>query len=77
VRDTALLALLSLQVLRTVEGPGAKVDDMWRRDEQWALLVRCSGHDPPIFLREDLPRQCTLTARRAVSALTRSACLCL
>ena len=46
-----MLALLSLQVLRTVEIWRANVDDVQRRDDQWALLVRGKGHDRLIFLR--------------------------
>ena len=54
LRDRALLALLSLQVLRTVEITRANVDDLQRRDEQWALLVRGKGHDRLIYLRADV-----------------------
>jgi site-specific recombinase XerD len=54
LRDKALLALLSLQVLRTVEITRANVDDLQQRDEQWALLVRGKGHDRLIYLREDV-----------------------
>jgi integrase/recombinase XerD len=54
LRDKALLALLSLQGLRTVEITRANVDDLQRRDEQWALLVRGKGHDRLIYLREDV-----------------------
>jgi site-specific recombinase XerD len=54
LRDKALLALLSLQVLRTVEIARANIDDLQRRDEQWALLVRGKGHDRLIYLREDV-----------------------
>jgi len=53
-RDKALLALLSLQVLRTVEIARANVDDLQRRDEQWALLVHGKGHDRLIYLRQDV-----------------------
>ena len=41
--DKALLALLSLQVLRTVEIARANADDLQGRDEQLALLVRGKG----------------------------------
>lgn len=54
LRDKALLALLSLQVLRTVEIARANVDDLQRRDEQWTLLVRGKGHDPLIYLGQDV-----------------------
>jgi len=54
LRDKALLALLSLQVLRTVEITRANVDDLQPRDEQWALLVRGKGHDRLIYLRQDV-----------------------
>jgi site-specific recombinase XerD len=54
LRDRALLALLSLQVLRTVEITRANVDDLQRRDEQWACLVRGKGHDRLIYLRQDV-----------------------
>lgn len=43
LRDKALLALLSLQVLRALEITRANVDDLQRRDDQWVLLVRASG----------------------------------
>lgn len=49
LRDKALLALLSLQVLRTVEITRANVDDLQRRDEQWTLLVRGKRHDRLIY----------------------------
>jgi site-specific recombinase XerD len=54
LRDKAMLALLSLQVLRTVEIWRSNVDDVQRRDDQWALLVRGKGHDRLIFLRADV-----------------------
>ena len=54
LRDKALLALLSLQVLRTVEIWRSNVDDVQRRDDQWALLVRGKGHDRLIYLRTDV-----------------------
>ncbi len=54
LRDKALLALLSLQVLRTVEITRANVDDLTRRDDQWVLLVRGKGHDRVIYLRQDV-----------------------
>ena len=49
-----MLALLSLQVLRTVEIWRSNVDDVQRRDDQWALLVRGKGHDRLIYLRADV-----------------------
>jgi hypothetical protein len=33
-------------VLRTVGITRSNVDDLQRRDTQWALLVRGKGHDP-------------------------------
>ncbi|MBV9324844.1 MAG: tyrosine-type recombinase/integrase [Chloroflexi bacterium] len=54
LRDKALLALLSLQVLRTVEITRANVDDLQPREHQWALLVRGKGHDRLIYLRQDV-----------------------
>jgi site-specific recombinase XerD len=54
LRDKALLALLSLQVLRTVEITRANVGDLQLRDDHWALLVRGKGHDRLIYLREDV-----------------------
>jgi hypothetical protein len=54
LRDKAMLALLSLQVVRTVEIWRSNVEDVTRRDEQWALLVRVKGHDRLIFLRGDV-----------------------
>jgi site-specific recombinase XerD len=54
LRDKGLLALMSLQVLRTVEITRANVDDLQARDEQWALLVRGKGHDRLIYLRQDV-----------------------
>jgi site-specific recombinase XerD len=54
LRDRALLALLSLQVLRTVEITRANVDDLQQRGEHWALLVRGKGRDRLIYLRQDV-----------------------
>jgi integrase/recombinase XerC/integrase/recombinase XerD len=45
LRDKALLALPSLQVLRTVESTRANTDGLKPREEQWALLLRGKGHD--------------------------------
>jgi site-specific recombinase XerD len=68
LRDKALLALLSLQVLRTVEITRANVDDLQRRDDHWALLVRGKGHDRLIYLRADVAEavQLYLVARGEV-----------
>jgi site-specific recombinase XerD len=54
LRDKALLALLSLQVLRTVEIARANVDDLQQRGEHSALLVRGKGRDRLIYLRQDV-----------------------
>jgi site-specific recombinase XerD len=54
LRDKAILALLSLQVLRTVEITRANVDDLQRRGEHLALLVRGKGHDRLIYVRQDV-----------------------
>ena len=54
LRDKALLALLSLQVLRTVEITRANVDDLQRRDDQWALLVRGKRHDRLMYLPQNV-----------------------
>ena len=54
LRDKALLALLSLQVLRTVEITRTNTDDLQPREQQWALLVRGKGHDRVIYLRQDV-----------------------
>ncbi|MBV9328040.1 MAG: tyrosine-type recombinase/integrase [Chloroflexi bacterium] len=56
LRDKAVLALLSLQVLRTVEIVRANVEDLQRRDEQWAFVVRGKGHDRLIYLRQDVAK---------------------
>jgi site-specific recombinase XerD len=70
LRDKALLALLSLQVLRTVEITRANVDDLQRRNEQWPLLVRGKGHGRLIFQRDDVAQavHAYLKARGAVRA---------
>ena len=54
LRDKALLALLSLQVLRTVEIARANVDDLQWRDDHRALLVHGKGRDRLIYLRQDV-----------------------
>ncbi len=53
-RDRALLGLLSLQALRTVEIMRAGVADLQRRGEDWALLVHGKAHDRLVFLRPDV-----------------------
>jgi hypothetical protein len=65
---------LSLQVLRTVEITRANVDDLKRRDEQWALLVRGKGHDRLTYLRENVDGAVHAYLKaRGCRALTRSA----
>jgi site-specific recombinase XerD len=56
--------------LRTVEIWQANVDDVQRRDDQWALLVRGKGHDRLIYLRGDVGEavQRYLEQRGAVTA---------
>jgi integrase/recombinase XerD len=54
LRDRALLALLGLQGLRTVEIERANVDDLRRRGDDWALLVRGKYHDRLVYLRADV-----------------------
>lgn len=51
LRDRALLALLGLQGLRTVEIERANVDDFQARGEHRALLVHGKGHDRLLYLR--------------------------
>jgi len=53
-RDRALLALLALHGLRTVEIERANVDDVERRGEHTLLLVRGKGHDRLVYLRPDV-----------------------
>jgi len=67
LRDKALLALLSLQVLRTVEIWRSNVEDVQRRDDQWALLVRGEGHDRLIYLRSDVGEAVQRPGRRRLS----------
>jgi integrase len=50
----ALLGLLGLQALRTVEITRANVEDLQRRGESWALLVHGKFHDRLVFLRPDV-----------------------
>ena len=53
-RDRALLGLLGLQALRTIELMRANVDDLQRRGDDWALLVHGKSHDRLVFLRPDV-----------------------
>jgi site-specific recombinase XerD len=53
-RDRALLALLGLQGLRTVELERANTDDLRRRGEQTTLLVRGKTRDRLAYLRPDV-----------------------
>jgi site-specific recombinase XerD len=54
LRDRALLGLLGLHALRTVELTRANVRDLQRRADDWALLVHGKGHDRLVFLRPDV-----------------------
>jgi len=54
LRDRALLGLLGLQALRTVEVMRANTGDLERRGDDWALLVRGKYHDRLVFLRPDV-----------------------
>ena len=54
LRDRALLDLLGLQALRTIELMRANVDDPQRRGDDWALLVHGKSHDRLVFLRPDV-----------------------
>jgi site-specific recombinase XerD len=54
LRDRALLGLLGLQALRTVEITRANVDDLQRHGDNWALLVHGKYHDRLVFLRPDV-----------------------
>jgi integrase/recombinase XerD len=54
LRDRALLALLGLQGLRTVEIERANVDDLRQRGDDTALLVRGKYHDRLVYLRSDV-----------------------
>jgi site-specific recombinase XerD len=54
LRDRALLGLLGLQALRTVEIMRANVADLQRRGDDWALLVHGKIHDRLVFLRPDV-----------------------
>jgi site-specific recombinase XerD len=54
LRDRALLGLLGLQALRTVEITRANVDDLQLHGDSWALLVHGKYHDRLVFLRPDV-----------------------
>jgi site-specific recombinase XerD len=54
LRDRALLGLLGLQALRTVEITRGNVDDLQRHGDNWALLVHGKYHDRLVFLRPDV-----------------------
>jgi site-specific recombinase XerD len=54
LRDRALLGLLGLQALRTVEITRANVTDLQRHGDSWALLVHGKYHDRVVFLRPDV-----------------------
>ncbi len=54
LRDRALLGLLGLQALRTVEITRANVGDLQRHGDSWALLVHGKFHDRLVFLRDDV-----------------------
>ncbi len=53
-RDRALLGLLALYGLRTVEINRANVDDVAQRGEATVLIVRGKGHDRLLYLRPDV-----------------------
>jgi site-specific recombinase XerD len=69
LRDRALLGLLGLQALRTVEITRANVDDLQRHGESWALLVHGKYHDRLVFLRPDVAEAVRgyLTARGTIA----------
>src|SRR5215216_4633199 len=54
LRDRAMLALLGLQGLRTIEIERANVDDLQQRGETTALLVHGKGRDRLVYLRPDV-----------------------
>ncbi|MBV9358397.1 MAG: tyrosine-type recombinase/integrase, partial [Chloroflexi bacterium] len=54
LRDRALLGLLGLQALRTVEITRANVEDLQLHGDSWALLVHGKYHDRLVFLRPDV-----------------------
>jgi site-specific recombinase XerD len=54
LRDRALLGLLGLQALRTVEITRANVTDLQQHADSWVLLVHGKYHDRLVFLRPDV-----------------------
>jgi site-specific recombinase XerD len=54
LRDHAVLGLLGLQAMRTVELMRTNVRDLQQRGDDWALLVRGKFHDRLVFLRPDV-----------------------
>jgi site-specific recombinase XerD len=54
LRDRALLGLLGIQALRTVEITRANVADLQPHGDSWALLVHGKYHDRLVFLRPDV-----------------------
>jgi site-specific recombinase XerD len=54
LRDRAMLAVLGLQGLRTIEIERANVDDLQQRGETTALLVHGKGRDRLVYLRPDV-----------------------
>lgn len=54
LRDRAMLALLGLQGLRTIEIERANVEDLQQRGETTALLVHGKGRDRLVYLRPDV-----------------------
>jgi len=68
LRDLALLALLGLQGLRTVEIERANAGDLHPRGDTVALLVRGKGHDRLVYLRPDVATAIrTYTAARGLA----------
>ena len=70
LRDRAILGLLGLQGLRTVEIQRASADDLQDRGDNTALVVRGKGHDRLVYLRPDVAGAIRdyLTARGEVKA---------
>lgn len=54
LRDKAIVAMMGLQGLRTVEIERANVDDMRMSGEAVSVLVRGKNHDRVIYLRPDV-----------------------
>lgn len=69
LRDRALLGLLGLQALRTIEITRANVDDLHQHGESAALLVRGKYRDRLVFLRADVAKavHAYLAARGTIS----------